>query len=312
MKFEKYPSIENHYREEFIQSIRKNPDAMVSEWVVTEKIHGANFSFWTDGNDLRVASRSQFTDGNFNNCHGVIELYKKQIKDIFNSLNNIEYMVAYGELYGQGVQKGIHYFNNKDFILFDIAVKEPSKEELTFLSFEKVRELSNTFLVPLVPVIFEGTFSECLNQENTFDSVIANIPENIAEGLVIRPKGKDIHNHRGQRIIIKSKNNKWSEKQTKKIKNRPRNLEHPLQEVISEYINENRVNNVLSKLDNIDINEKKDFGMILGLTSKDVIEDLIKDGNLPEDWKKSDELKPLSGWVTLEIKNLLKELSDEF
>lgn len=42
MEFHKYHSIENTYRIKFVEQIKLNPE---QDWIVTEKVHGANFSF---------------------------------------------------------------------------------------------------------------------------------------------------------------------------------------------------------------------------------------------------------------------------
>lgn len=56
MRFKKYSEIENSYR-------KKNIDIIVAEkldkgeFVVQEKAHGANLSFWYDGNELQYATQ---------------------------------------------------------------------------------------------------------------------------------------------------------------------------------------------------------------------------------------------------------------
>ena len=58
MKFKRYNSIENTYRTKTINTIAEQGKSG-GEWVVEEKVHGANFSFWFDGN-LKTAKRSGF------------------------------------------------------------------------------------------------------------------------------------------------------------------------------------------------------------------------------------------------------------
>ena len=61
MHFKKYNSIENSYREAFLKSLRAQGfDNDEHEYVVQEKVHGANLSFRLDGDgrDIRTAKRS--------------------------------------------------------------------------------------------------------------------------------------------------------------------------------------------------------------------------------------------------------------
>ncbi len=77
---------------------------------------------------------------------------------------------------------------------------------------------------------------------------------------------------------MKNKNEKWSEN---KKYHRPIKIEEEvsekviqLQNLILNYVTENRLNNVLSKVGTV---TRKDFGKILGMFNKDVVEDFKKD-----------------------------------
>lgn len=310
MKFQKYPSITNSYQETFLNRIRLDAYSTKQDWYVTEKIHGANFSYWSDGEEVKVASRSQFVDANFMGANKAIERYmesaKKVANDIIKHYNVIEYVVIFGELFGGNIQKGINY-GDKDFIVFDIAVKRADKEKLVFLNFENLQYyIRNSYLNMLEP-LFVGSLDECLEYPNEFNSKILGIENNLCEGVVIRPvQNSTLYN--GDRIILKNKNQKWSERVRTKINNKPKKFTHDLQPQIEEYINENRFDNVMSKLGGIESLTNKDFGKVIGLFANDVIEDLVADGILPEYWKKDDTLKPLGGWISEESKELLIEL----
>ena len=56
MEFKKYNSIENSYQDDFISSIIEQGFGDL-EYVVQEKIHGANLSFITDGKSILSAKR---------------------------------------------------------------------------------------------------------------------------------------------------------------------------------------------------------------------------------------------------------------
>ena len=74
MQFTKYSSIENSYREKYINQIIEQGYAN-EEFVVSSKTDGANFSFIYDGKEVEVASRTQIVDGTFFNCQLVIDKY---------------------------------------------------------------------------------------------------------------------------------------------------------------------------------------------------------------------------------------------
>ena len=68
--FKKFSSLENTYNKVFLEKVQLHP-CYTQQWIATEKVHGANFSFWWDKeNGVRVASRTQFVDGSFFSCTG--------------------------------------------------------------------------------------------------------------------------------------------------------------------------------------------------------------------------------------------------
>ncbi|MBW2739846.1 MAG: hypothetical protein JRE64_13595, partial [Deltaproteobacteria bacterium] len=64
MRFRKYFDIENSYRKKFLDILAVEK-LDKGEFVVQEKAHGANLSFWYDGKDLKSAKRSSFIQDNF-------------------------------------------------------------------------------------------------------------------------------------------------------------------------------------------------------------------------------------------------------
>ena len=131
--------------------------------------------------------------------------------------------------------------------------------------------------------VFSGHVNECLNYPNDFNSTLPKalgLPElapNVVEGVVIRPV-KTRHFNNGVRVILKNKNEQWAEN---KKYHKPIKIEDvlsdqvlKLQEAILTYVTENRLNNVLSKIGEVTV---KDFGKVLGLFNKDILEDFQKD-----------------------------------
>lgn len=97
----KYASIENSYQQGFIE---RSPQEEYW-WCITEKIHGANFQVFYDGNEIQLGSRNRFikSDENFNNLHNIISGLKEKILNLCEDIG-VYPITLYGEVYGDGVQ----------------------------------------------------------------------------------------------------------------------------------------------------------------------------------------------------------------
>lgn len=270
MIFKKFSSLENSYRQNLIDKVQyEGKDGGL--WIATEKIHGANFSFWCNGEEVKVASRSQFVDGTFYNCQAVINRYSKGILDWCKS-KGVNNFVVYGELFGDGIQKEVKY-GEKDFAAFDVVIGGKILDKHTAQS---VVDDCGLFFAPIIKV---GTFKECMELNNTFRSVLTPDDyegENTSEGLVIEPI-KPAWFANGSRIYFKNKTAAFSEKNREPKEKKVFTLsdeETELMNLLLEYNTEARVSNVISKIGEI---TNKDFGRILGLTVQDLLEDFTKD-----------------------------------
>lgn len=270
MEFRKFSSLENSYRQNLIDKVQyEGKDGGL--WVATEKLHGANFSFWCDGKEVKVASRSQFVDGTFYNCQVVINQYSQGVLDTFRTFyNEGDILVIYGELFGGNIQKEVEY-GEKDFKGFDVTVNGTPLEKVQAFNIIRWAGIST------VPVIATGTFSECLALTNTFKSTLTPegyLEENKSEGLVIEPVEPNWFNN-GSRIYFKNKTESFSERQAK-----PKQVfelsdeESELLNEMLEYNTPQRVSNVISKIGQV---TNKDFGQILGLTTQDLLEEYTKE-----------------------------------
>ena len=269
MQFVKFSSLENTYRQNLIDKVQyEGKDG--GEWIATSKLHGANFSFWCDGKEVKVASRTQFVDGTFYNCQAVINRYSESILEYCRD-NSVVDLVIYGELYGNGIQKEVAY-GEKDFAAFDVVV---DGKVLNKRSAFQVAACCNVLWTPIIHV---GTFEECLALNNTFQSKLTPVGfegDNFEEGLVIEPMEPAWFNN-GSRIYFKNKTEKFSEKKVRKEKQvfELSDVESELMSDLLLYNTVQRVSNVLGKMGAI---TSKDFGKILGLTVKDILEDFEKD-----------------------------------
>jgi len=275
MEFKKFSSLENTYRQNLIDKVQyEGKDG--GEWIVTEKIHGANFSFWCDGNEVKVASRSQFVDGTFYNCQAVINRYEKGILETHHILcKEGDVLVIYGELFGGNIQKEVQY-GEKDFRAFDMAINGEVQDKVKAFSWARFASIQTA------PVLKVGSLKECLEVANTFQSTLTPEGfegENIAEGVVIEPVIPAWFNN-GSRIYFKNKTASFSEKNSTPKEKKVFELSYEESDILNSllvYSTENRVLNVISKIGEI---TNKDFGKILGLTVQDMLEDFVKDGNI--------------------------------
>lgn len=328
MIFQKYPSIEQSYREKFIEIIKETLELknIPDEFAIMEKVHGANASFWYDGNEMKIARRKDFlTDKEIkSDWKGNEWNIKKKIKLLYNLIENdnpdLQKLVVFGERFGgnyphpdvpkiQGmgmIQAGVFYSPDIHFYGFDIKVNEK------FLSIEKANFYFDKVNIHRQKIMFVGTLDKCLEFSPIFSTRIPEyfdlpyIDGNEAEGIVIRSLEEMCYRH--NRMILKNKNPKFIEREQRSKK--PKKiieLSDYFQNIIenlSMYVNINRLNNVLSKLGTL---TNKDFGKLMKEMIEDVKEDFEKDypgilGNLEKK-----DLKLVMAPINKQISNLLKK-----
>jgi len=300
MIFKTYNSIENAYQARVIDQIRLQGFGD-EVFIVLEKVHGANFSFFTDGKEIKIAKRTAFIekDEKFYNAHQILERYRKNVINVFQRVKTIfpdlETVVIYGELFGGGykhkeveavkdaikVQKGVEYAPHNEFYGFDIKLNGT-----TYLDTDLVNQIFEETGFFYAKILFQGTLDEALKFPNVFDSKIpawVGLPEienNMCEGTIVKTlKTKYFGN--GSRVILKNKNEKWTEKSKMVRKDRPIQKEVRFSEnaqniwkEIQEYATVNRLNNVVSKIGEF---EPQMIGKVIGLFAQDILEDFEKD-----------------------------------
>lgn len=308
--FHAYSEIENSYRTKHVNLIVEQGKGG-GEWVVTEKVHGSNFSMWYDGTELKGAKRSGFLvePHSFFNADKVMAENKAGIERIFNILIlnhnqkvmqgiesvKPEVLTIYGEIFGGSyphpdvsrvvgatrVQKGVYYHPDNLFYAFDIKINGALVDYDTFAA---LCDAGNIFRTK---PLFRGTLQDCLAFNNVYKSTIPGrlgLPEidepNICEGNVIVPVIPE-RVWGGGRVILKNKNEYFSEvAHGKKGPKMPKeevqvsDATHESLEIMSTYVTENRLRNVISKIGTV---TDKDFGLLMREMSHDVIEDFMKD-----------------------------------
>ncbi len=271
-EYEKMPENFNQYgqNEKLVKDMNK------LKWVVTEKVHGANFSFVYQNKNLQFAKRKDLLKWNddFFGFQSVISKIETQIISLFEQLSfdfKADKYIVYGELFGghyphqdvvpepnvQAIQTGVYYTPEISFCAFDIAfVKEGKKEyldyDLTVSYFEK-------FSVFHAKILFSGKLNEALEFNKRISSTIPgllNLPlieDNLIEGIVVKPLRHNGLIQNDERPVIKLKNAEFKEQKFHQAQNWsyiPEVSSHSeeltfLIEDLRIYITENRLNSVL-------------------------------------------------------------------
>lgn len=304
LEFKKYSSIENSFNREFMEKVSLEMPADL-EYVVQEKVHGANTSFLCDGESVRFAKRTSVleADEKFYDYPELLARYRDRVialtADVMSRIDCVQSVHVFGEMFGGSyphkevqpqrqltlIQKGVCYTPSHEFYGFDIFVR--GEEGGRYLPVDEVNELFEIHGFFYAKTLFKGTLDECLRYPNAFQSKIAEwlglpaIDDNICEGVVIRPV-VPLYFRNGSRVLIKNKNERFSEKKSVKKRNKlfaePVPYSDALKALIPEveaYINEQRLANVVSHIGEVHVSA--DFGKIMGLFSKDVLEDFLKE-----------------------------------
>lgn len=317
IEFHKYPSIENAYRQGFIDKLMER-GFNERQWCITEKVHGANTQLVYNGvlDEFQYGKRTSFLTKNDNFFHiqDEIEPIKEKLKALYDYLKEkrcplLKAVTLYGEIFGgsypaQGVevdhsssrvQREVFYHPSNKWMAFDIAIDYDNdiKPDLTsgitpcrrFLSGIDFFAVCHRFDIPCVPLLeLAPSLQKALEYPNDGSSVVYKeygLPEiegNIMEGVVIRPWLYDGFIG-DDRVIIKNKNEKFKEKHSK-----PKEFkaEIPLSELVKKCISEasQLVNEqrLHSVMSKIGENlTARDIGRVMKAFNQDVIEDYMKD-----------------------------------
>jgi Rnl2 family RNA ligase len=182
-------------------------------WVVTEKIHGANFCIITDGVTISVASRKRLLapDEEFFQHRRVLPRLESRIYQLFGLVKKhypgLSELSIYGELFGgayphpdvppvaslQPIQTGIYYTPEIDFCVFDLAISG-ERFPRAYLDYDRAIALFQATDLFYAHPLFTGSYREALNYPIEFSSTIPaqlGLPPlaqaNKAEGVVIKP-----------------------------------------------------------------------------------------------------------------------------
>jgi len=282
MQFIKYQTIENHYNGRYLKNI-KEYIPLESQWIILEKIHGANFSIITNGDDIICCKRTGIlkNDEIFFNYQKIIKKYKNDIIEIFQQIKinycDVKEIQIYGEIFGgkyfdkkikMCVQKEIQYHPDIEFMIYDIRINVNEKN--MYLNYNDLIEIVCKTNLKFIPILFQGTFEDTLNYDVNFITIIPrlfglpNMDNNFAEGIIIKPLLPIIINEHN--IIIKKKNEKFSE--LKNNTNKIKSIDEFINRVIENDVLKMRINSIKSKYN--EIMDKKKVTIL-------IVEDIINE-----------------------------------
>jgi Rnl2 family RNA ligase len=280
--FRRYFSIEGTWRKKEIQWwIEKYPHIDELTYILQEKIHGANVS-WVFGSDgaFEVGKRTSVltNEDNFYNFKIMYEEYADVIILLKEyALENECNLNVFGEWFGKGIQKGVDYGPKKQLLFYDVLI-----DNVLMSPFE-MDDLFSLLNISDMMVPNFGTV-DSLQEAIDFDTsikVTKVYPEgkSIIEGVVIKPYYNTMRSENGKTFYLKNKNEVFKEIQKKRKKNKPK-VEYPehvqrIKNAFSEYITENRLNNVFSK--HGEIESSNDLGKYIKLFLEDAKEEFTKD-----------------------------------
>ena len=261
-------------------------------------VHNSNFSFIITEEsvitenvgevstvNIRCAKRTGLIeDGEkFFNYKPVLEKYRKGLEDLFKycqDTHNAKVVTLFGELFGGNIQKGMCYSLDQDFVAFDLVVDgTPKDKNIAF-------GILMNFKIPTTPVIgIYDSLQDALEVNESFTSKLirdgfdGDDEHKEVEGVVIEPC-QPSYTKNGSRVYLKKKTKRFLEKSGKP------NIKHKIVEALPQevldvlmtacmYITKPRFEAVCSKIGEVTIN---DIGKVTGLTTKDIIDDMVKDG----------------------------------
>jgi len=245
---------------------------MTVEYVITEKIHGVNFQFcaFPDGL-IKMASRNNWLDEdtflNTDLCkiRKDNEIILRQIQQFAEDNNEI--VRLYGELFGDGIQRGVDYGPVKRIKYFGMKVGD------SWTSFSYLRTfLDNYYIVPIIGVA--SGLDNALEFNPSGDTRLGN---GIREGIVIQPYNKVYVNHNGNMFILKNKSDEFQDHKAI-TKSSPQEIDLDvvrLRDIFTTYINNNRIQSIFSK-HNI-IKRRDQIGDYIRLIIADALEDFVED-----------------------------------
>jgi len=298
-----------------------------SDWIVLEKVHGANFSFHITDDHVNVARRrAVLTDNENFFSHQEADfmktypsLMKELYADVVNMFPdlNVCQVSVWGELFGgryvidgqnqnqnrfKPVQTEIQYCGHIEWIAYDISYRVQDRPDVhEYLDYDVAMGLFEKHHIFYSKPLFRGPMNEALNWDLNFQSTLPKIlgmtelpaGSNIAEGVVVKPlknlKCKDKYDEE-VRIIVKKKSQQFMEvKDAGPHKNKKQQQKQGPKLIgkIQAYATEQRLTNAISKHGFPESREVED--RVVEEFVKDVLVDIKDDEQLNQEYDNATE-----------------------
>ncbi|MCS3794721.1 RNA ligase family protein [Niastella sp. OAS944] len=290
-------------------SEKEQHDLNKLKWVVTEKIHGANFSFVYEDHKLLYAKRKNYLtwSDDFFGFQAVATEMEDRLIGLFEQLKQdipAHRYIIYGELFGgkyphpevapdehvQAIQTGVYYCPSVRFCAFDIAIETAENGSKAYLDYALSMAYFQRFGIFYANVLFSGKFNEALDFDTRIDSRIPDqlklpaLSPNLIEGIVIKPLYHAGLTDLEVRPIVKLKNpefdeeNKFHEAEKwsfiPNVTSKSDELSFLVDEMAN-YITKNRLDSALSKIGGLDLANQERLYEI----KKEFLEDICYDFN---------------------------------
>ncbi len=303
------------------------------QWVVTEKIHGANFSFAYDNQKLLFAKRKEYLHwhDDFFGFQEVVSRLEDRVLALFEQLSldvRADKYILYGELFGgqyphpgvpahpgvAAIQTGVYYAPGVHFCAFDLAFETGEKKH--YLDYGAAIRYFEAFGIFYARVLFAGKLNEALDFDLRINSTIPALLKlpaldaNLIEGVVVKPLRHSELKNVEPRPILKLKNAEFDEEkkfhEAEKWSFIPRISSHSealsfILEEMAGYVNANRLNSALSKTGRLDPGNPARLQMI----REEVLADVWADFNLNHNQLLDDLRADQQEWLQNRIKALI-------
>lgn len=251
-----------------------------------EKVHGTNARIgWVNGQLVIGGRTTELSEANrgHGDFWGWVQKNSSWLAEAFKRQFPESDVTVFGEFYGPGIQKGINYGNEKNFIAFDVQIGDSLLDLDDMMNV--VYDLG--FITP--PLVYCGRYDvEVMLTAINLNSIVAdnsgvNDPDNIMEGIVVRPPIM-LKNKHGQWVMGKLKNATFEERAS--ARKDPANPVDQTEAIAfaDEWVTEMRFNHVLDSMKEAGIPViQQHTGDFLKMMSEDVMRE---SGIEKEDWKK--------------------------
>lgn len=291
--------------------VKELSDLNKLKWIVTEKIHGANFSFIYEELQLKFAKRKDYLqwDDDFFGFQIIVHQLESQIIQLFEELSAeipASRYIIYGELFGgqyphpevqpdknvQAIQTGVFYSPTINFYAFDIALETTGGKR--YLDYDKAITYFDKYKLYHAKIVFTGKLHEAMqfnlrmNSTIPADLKLPPLENNLMEGIVIKPLNHSNSKVAMSRPVLKIKNPEFDEDEkfheAKKwtfVPNVSSNTEELsfLVNDLRNYVNANRVNSAISKIGSLDSTNSDRLNEIQDEIQKDVLVDFNENNN---------------------------------